>query len=137
MVTRGLQWQMWAPRGPGVGHRVAATGEAAAAPTTSPGATPASTTVKVTVNGMFGGDLSATIKVEAQEKKGKMWKAVVSASGAVTDSDGAAEPGPRSVSTDITIERHKRYQITVTPTAAAPDDRYRKTSARIFGYRVL
>ncbi len=118
--------------GPGVGHRVAAMGEAAAAaPTTSPGATPASTTVKVTVNGMFGGDLSATIKVEAQDKRGKQWKTVASASGTVTDSDGAAEPGPRSVSTDIAIERHKRYQITVTPTAAAPDDRYRKTSARI------
>ncbi len=119
--------------GPGVVQQVAAAGTptAAPAPAASPGATPTSATVKVTVNGRFGGDLSATIKVEAQERKSKKerWKTVASATGVVTDSDGSAETGPRTVSTDITIERHKRYKITVTPTAAAPQDRYRKTAA--------
>lgn len=67
--------------------------------------------IAVSIRGMFGGDLSCTIAI--QPKGGT----------AVT-----ATLGNTSHDTTMTVEKAKSYSIVVTPTAAAPDDRYRKTT---------
>ncbi len=68
--------------------------------------------VSVVLHGMFGGDLSATVTIKTT-------------SGATVSTHGVAGTNPQFTAT---LPAEGRYRITVTPTAASPDDRYIRTT---------
>jgi hypothetical protein len=111
-----------APTGVAV-QRQAATGGAAT--------TAAPSKVKLTIEwrGQFGADISARLRVQGRNGKAA-WVTLVK-DVEVTDADGTAGAASDKLSHTVEVDRHGEYQVTFSPVAEAPDDRYRDTSASV------
>lgn len=80
--------------------------------------------------GQLGGDLSARLRVRGRNGNQDGWVTVASDI-RVADPDGAAGGPSARLAHTISIERYREYEVTFTPLASPPDDRYRATSARL------
>jgi hypothetical protein len=112
-----------APTGVAV-QRQAATGGTAA--TT---ATPSKVKLTIEWRGQFGADISARLRVQGRNGKAE-WVTLVK-DVAVADADGTGGAASDKLSHTVEVDRYGEYQVTFSPVAEAPDDRYRDTSASV------
>lgn len=123
-----------APTGaPAVSHapvlqlQAAGSGSVAATAAGSNSAT-ASVSLSVSWTGKFGGDLSAAVTV--QRRKGKNdWETLTTTT--VADPDQEAGGATQKLDANLGVDRHSTYRIVLTPTAAAPHNRYAKTTHQL------
>jgi hypothetical protein len=80
--------------------------------------------------GKFGADLSARLRVRGRNRSQDDWVTVGSAI-PVADPDGARGRSSEKLSHTVSVDRYREYEVTLSPLAAPPDDRYRDTSARV------
>ncbi len=94
-------------------------------------ATTAPSKVKLTIEwrGQFGADISARLRVQGRNGKAD-WVTLVK-DVEVTDADGTAGAASDKLSHTVEVDRHGEYQVTFSPVAEAPDDRYRDTSTSV------
>ncbi|WP_045119000.1 hypothetical protein [Haliangium ochraceum] len=87
-------------------------------------------TVALTVewHGKFGADLSARLRVQGRNGRNEDWVTLVE-DAEVRDPDGVAGDGSAKLAQVFTLARYAAYQVTFSPLAEEPDDRYRHTRA--------
>ena len=95
-------------------------------------ASAASRTVKLTIewSGMFGADLSARLRVQGRNNKAEKWVTLIE-DVEVADADGVQGAASDKLSHTVTVDRYGAYNVTFSPAAEKPDDRYRATSATV------
>lgn len=108
-----------------------ATGSAAVE-SDAPAAKTADETVTLTIEwrGKFGADLSARLRVRGRDGGKEPWATVVE-DVEVEDADGTQGAASEKLSRTFTVERYAEYEVTFSPVAEKPDDRYRDTSATV------
>ncbi len=79
--------------------------------------------------GQFGADLSARLRVRGHTGKAD-WVTLVK-DVEVTDADGTGGVAADKLSHTVEVDRHDEYEVTFSPVADAPDDRYRGSSAKV------
>jgi hypothetical protein len=80
--------------------------------------------------GKFGADLSASLRVRGRNGSQDPW-VIVRSDIAVADPNGAGGRASEPVSHTVSVERYREYEVTFTPLARPPEDRYLGTSARV------
>jgi hypothetical protein len=92
-------------------------------------AAPSKVQLTIEWRGQFGADLSARLRVRGHTGKAD-WVTLVK-DVEVTDADGTGGAAADKLSHTVEVDRHDEYEVTFSPVADAPDDRYKGTSAKV------
>jgi len=132
--AQGFAESAEAPTGAPAAHHVPilqlkTSGSGSTAATTAGGTgVTASVSLSVSWTGKFGGDLSADVMVQRQ-KNNKDWETLTTTR--IDDPDQEAGGATQKLAATISVDRHSTYRIVLTPTAAAPHNRYARTTHQV------